>query len=106
MKVENWNLTAVANGAELDCDKSPFMEGSSAALMVMASSTRNAATVFNFQQSNDGGRTWSNYLSASDLNAVPAGGAFCKEIVLGNKVRPVITAYGAGEVNFALMGAD
>ena len=104
MNVHRWNLTKAEVGKTLVCNTTPFLEGRTAGLMV--SRSVGATGTINFEYSNDGGATWTNYLQAAELGELgaddnPATQIF--QITLGGQVRPNVSAYTDGEFNFALM---
>ena len=101
MQVQRWELDATENGAALVCDKTPFITGRSAALHVSITDTR--TLTFNFQYSDDGGTTWTNYLSATELGQIVGGRSAVFGIKLGEQVRPTVSAHTSGKVNVALV---
>ena len=101
MQVQRWELDAQENGAALACNKTPFIAGRNAALHVSITDNRNLT--FNFQYSDDGGTTWTNYLSNTELAQIVDGRSAVFGIKLGEQVRPTISVYNAGKVNVALV---
>ena len=107
MKVHSWpSMNSVSQGAELVCNTSPFQAGRSVLLNVQVSS--NFDGDFQFQQANDvAGTSWANVLTGTEVDYVKEGagsigGSASFEITLGEKVRPVITSYTRGSINFSL----
>ena len=101
MSVQRWELSAKGSGVVLVCDKTPFVEGREAALHVSGTTSFNATV--KFERSDDGGATWTDYLTATTRGQLASGRGAVFPVVLGGRVRPTLDPYTSGKVNFALM---
>lgn len=99
--VMQWELGAKGSGAVLVCDKTPALAGREAALHVSPATGFNATVKFEY--SNDGGATWTDYLTAAKRAQLVSGRSAVFSLVLGGRVRPTLDPWTSGKVNFALM---
>lgn len=99
--VMEWELSAKGSGAVFVCDKTPALAGREGAIHISPATGFNATVKFEY--SNDGGTTWTDYLTAAKRATLTGGRSAVFALVLGGRVRATLDPWTSGKVNYALM---